>query len=123
MPSRVAAIALTCGIAAALVSGCSNDTHASAFCADAERGQSAFDSNAADRFPAAIAQFEKIAAAAPAAIAPDLKTVSAGLSILYRNPRRFVDDPARFKRYSAAISRVDEYLRQNCGTPIPRRGG
>jgi len=40
-------------------------------------------------------------------VAPDLKTVSAGLTLLYRDPKKLVADPALFERYREAMAAIE----------------
>ena len=65
----------------------------------------------------------KKAAAAPPTVAPDLKTMSSTLTVLYRNPLVVAKDPSILERYWSAVDRIDEYLRDECGLRIPRRTG
>lgn len=120
---RATALAVVFGVAATVVvGGCSSDRQATGFCAEIEHGHAAFDSVGKEESKRALAELDRVVASAPAAIAPDLKTVSTALSLFYNDPKAF-SDPAGFKRYTAAIDRVDEYLRDTCGIRIPRRKG
>jgi hypothetical protein len=110
-------------VAAVVVGGCSGDPEARGFCAEITRGHAAFDAIDVAGSARALAQFDRIAEAAPATVAADLKTLSTVLSLLYRNPKALVKEPANFRRYSAARDRVDQYLRRSCGVRIPRRDG
>jgi hypothetical protein len=43
------------------------------------------------------------------------------VSLLYHNPKALLKEPANFQHFVDARNRVDQYLRQSCGAPIPRR--
>ena len=120
---RATALAVGFGVAATVVvGGCRSDREANGFCAEIERGHAAFDSIDTDHSDRALAEFDRVAASAPASVAPDLQTVGAQLALFYNDPKAFVD-PAGLKRYAAALDRVDEYLRATCGIRIPSRKG
>jgi hypothetical protein len=108
-------------VAAVVVGGCGSHREASGFCAEVTRGNAAFDSVDVAGSTRALAQFDRIAESAPATVAPDLKTLSTVLSLLYQDPKAFVKDPANFERYTMARDRIDQYLRRSCGVHIPRR--
>lgn len=105
-----------------VVGGCSADREANGFCAEIEHGHAAFDSVDKQESKRALAEFDRVVATAPAAIAPDLKTVGTELALFYNDPKAFTD-PVGFKRYTTALDRVDKYLRETCGIRIPRRHG
>ena len=104
------------------LSGCSAQRNATGFCATVRGGHSAFDSVAESRAPVALAEFDRVTAKAPTTVAPDLKTVSTVLHLLYRDPASLAKDPALIKRYLGATKRVDSYLHQACGVSIPPPG-
>jgi hypothetical protein len=119
----VRAGALLVGFALAgslVVGGCSSHRQATGFCATVERGRAAFDSADQAHASRALAEFDRVIAGAPAAIAPDLKTVSAFLRLLVNDPKSAT--AAVFVRYAAAIRRVDRYLHETCGIRIPPQG-
>ena len=101
--------------------GCGGDSKATGFCAEIQRGHAGFDSTQPGRSAAAIAQLDRIIDTAPATVAPDLKTMSTTLTMVYSNPKAVAKDPSILKRYSAAVDRVDQYLRDECGLRIPSR--
>jgi hypothetical protein len=109
------------GVAAMVGGACGGESKATGFCAEIQRGHAGFDSTQPDRSAAAIEQLDRIIAAAPATVAPDLKTMSTTLTMVYRNPKAVAKDPSILQRYSAAIDRVDQYLRDECGLRIPSR--
>jgi hypothetical protein len=105
------------------IGGCGSSHQATGFCAAVRRGHSAFNSTDPARAdPAhakqALAEFDRVAASAPAAVAPDLKIISAVVG----KPTRLVKNPALVKQYFAAIGHVDYYLHQSCGLTIPPPG-
>lgn len=119
--TRVTALVVAFAVAAAVVAGgCGGHREAGSFCAQITSGHAAFDSIDVARSSRALALFDRVAATAPATIAPDLKTVSSVVSLLYHNPKALLKEPANFKRFVEARDRVDEYLRQSCGVRIPR---
>ena len=79
-------------IGAMTVAGCSSHGSSNAFCTSIRRGYPAFDSAQAANATAAIAEFDRIAASAPAAVAPDLKFVSTMLRLFRADPATV--DPA-----------------------------
>jgi hypothetical protein len=99
--------------------GCGSHHAATGFCATIRRGHSAFNSTDEPHAKQALAEFDRVVAAAPAAVAPDLHTVSAFLHTLYRNPAAIAKNPSLLKQYSAATGRVDRYLHRTCGISIP----
>jgi hypothetical protein len=118
---RVVVIASLLGatlIGATALAGCSEHHEATGFCATIRRGHSAFNSTDAAHAKRALAEFDRVAASAPATVAPDLKTIAA----VIRKPTQLVDNPALIKRYFAAIGRVDRYLHQSCGLTVPPPG-
>jgi hypothetical protein len=119
---RAAALVLVLGVVAVVVAGgCGGHRDAGGFCAQITRGHAEFDSiDSVARANRALARFDRVAASAPAAVAPDLQTVSSVLSQLYHDPKAFVKDPGTFRRYSEATRHVDQYLHQSCGVRIPR---
>jgi hypothetical protein len=120
---RAAVVVLVCSLAApALIAGCGRQSDESGFCATIETGHTAFDATDAAHSSAALAEFDRVAATAPASLAPDLKTVAATLSVLYRDPASLANKPALLQRYVAAIERVDRYLHQTCGVAVPPAG-
>jgi hypothetical protein len=102
-------------IGSAALTGCGAHQVARGFCATIQRGNSAFNSSDPARSTKALAAFDRVAASAPASVAPDLKTIGA----VMRKPAQLFKDPALVKRYVAAIGRVDRYLRQSCGLTVP----
>ena len=120
---RASVLAVVFGVAAtAVVGGCGADRKASGFCAEITHGRAAFDVADKEHSKVALASFDRVVASAPAVIAPDLKTVSHELDLLFNDPIA-IADPVGFRRYVAAIDRVDKYLRQTCGLSIPKRRG
>jgi hypothetical protein len=119
---RATAVVAVAGVAAIVGVGCGSDRRATGFCASIQRGHAGFDStdDVADR-TRALAQLERVIASAPATVAPDLKTVGATVADYYRDPKAVLKDPAILHRYTAALDRVDQYLRDACGLRIPRR--
>jgi hypothetical protein len=119
---RASALVVVFGVVAAVVAGgCGGHREASGFCSQIHRGHAAFDSiDDVARASRALAQFDRVAASAPATVVPDLQTVSSVLSLLYHHPKAFVKDPGTFRRYVEARDRIDQYLRQSCGVGIPR---
>lgn len=120
---RATACVVVVGVAAMVGSGCGSDRKATGFCAAIEHGHSGFDSTDPHRSAAALAQLDRVIAAAPPTVAPDLKTMSSTLTVLYRNPLAVAKDPSILERYWSAVDRIDEYLRDECGLRIPRRTG
>jgi hypothetical protein len=125
--TRRATTSVVFGIVAAFVlpitlTGCSAHRDATGFCATIRGGHSAFDSVDESRAPVALAEFDRVAAKAPTTVATDLKTVSAVLHLLYRDPASVAKDPALFERYVAATKHFDSYLHQTCGVSIPPPG-
>ena len=118
---RATACVVVVGVAAMVGGGCGGDREATGFCAEIERGHAGFDSTDPHRSTAALAQLDRMIVSAPPTVAPDLKTMSSLLSVIYRNPKAVVKDPSILERYSAAVDRVDQYLRDECGLRIPRR--
>jgi hypothetical protein len=106
----------------ALVGGCGAHREATGFCATIRQGRSAFDSTDVAHASRALAEFDRVAASAPATVAPDLKTVGSFLRALYGDPASVAKHPALFERYAAATKRVDAYLHQTCGVHIPPLG-
>ena len=120
---RASVLAVVFGVAAsAVVGGCGADRESGGFCAEITHGRAAFDFADKEHSKVALAAFNRVVASAPAAIAPDLKTVSHELALLFNDPVA-IADPVGFKRYVAAIDRVDAYLRRTCGVSIPKRRG
>jgi hypothetical protein len=124
---RASVLAVVFGVAAtAVVGGCGADRRsedaAGGFCAEITHGRAAFDFADKQHSKVALAAFDRVVASAPAVIAPDLKTVSHELTLLFNDPVA-IADPVGFRRYVAAIDRVDKYLRQTCGVSIPKRRG
>jgi hypothetical protein len=109
-------------VGVAVVGGCGAHREATGFCATIRRGHGAFDSTDAAHATRALDEFDRVAASAPATVAPDLKVVSAFLSALYHDPASVAKDPAAFERYAAATGRVDSYLHDTCGVHIPPAG-
>jgi hypothetical protein len=97
------------------LTGCSSHHEATGFCATIQRGHTEFNSLDAARQTQALAEFDRIAASAPAAVAPDLKTIAT----VIEKPSRVVGNPPLIRRYFAAIGHVDRYLHQSCGLTIP----
>ena len=97
------------------IAGCGPKHEATGFCAAIRRGHSAFDSTDQAHAAKALAEFDRVAASAPAAVAPDVKTVAS----VIRDPRQLVHDPALTQRYLAAIARIDRYLQATCGVSVP----
>ena len=118
---RATACVVVVGVAAMVGGGCGSDREATGFCAEIEHRHAGFDSTDPKRSTAALAQLDRVIATAPATVAPDLKTMSSTLSQLYRNPKALVKDPSILEEYWAAVDRVDQYLRDECGLRIPRR--
>ncbi len=100
------------------VGGCGSSRQATGFCAAVRRGNSAFNSTDPAHAKQALAAFERVAAAAPPSVAPDLATIAAVVG----KPTRLVKNPALVKQYFRAIGRVDRYLHQSCGLTIPPPG-
>jgi hypothetical protein len=109
------------GVAAMVGGACGGDRRAIGFCGAIERGHAGFDSTDPHRSAAALAQLDRVIAAAPPTVSPDLKTMSSTLTMLYRNPKAVVTDPSILHRYWSAVDHIDEYLRDECGLQIPRR--
>jgi hypothetical protein len=105
-------------IGAAAVAGCGPTHDATGFCATIERGHAAFDSTDQSHAPRALAEFDRVTAAAPASVAPDLSTVASVL----RDPAVLANNPTLVKGYFAAIARVDRYLHRTCGLTVPPVG-
>ena len=118
---RATAWLVVVGVAAMVAGGCGADREATGFCAEIERGHAGFDSTDPHRSTAALAQLDRMIGSAPPTVAPDLKTMSSLLSVIYRNPKAVVKDPSILDRYSATVDRVDQYLRDDCGLRIPSR--
>ena len=109
-------------IAAIVGAGCAGDRKATGFCAeDRARGTWASTRPSRTDRPPALAQINRMIGSAPATVAPALKTMSTELSVIYNNPKAVVKDWSIFERYSAAVDRVDQYLRDECGLDIPHR--
>ena len=104
-----------------VVGGCSSHQQATGFCATIEQGRAAFDSTDEAHLSASLAEFDRVIATAPAEIAPDLKTVSAFLRLLVRDPKSAAT-AAVFVRYGKATSRIDRYLHDTCGIHVPPQG-
>jgi len=105
-------------IATVAIGGCGSKHRATGFCAAVRRGDSAFNSTKPAHAKQALAEFDRVAASAPAAVASDLKVISAVVG----KPTRLANNPALVKQYFAAIGRVDRYLHQSCGLTIPPPG-
>jgi hypothetical protein len=105
-----------------LLVGCGTHHAATGFCATIRRGHSAFNTTDAAHAKQALAEFDRVVASAPAAVAPDLHTVSTFLHTLYRDPAAIAKDPSLLTQDSAAIGRVDRYLHRACGISIPPPG-
>jgi hypothetical protein len=105
-------------IGSVVLAGCGTRPAATGFCATIQRGNSAFNSTDTAHATRALAEFDRIAAAAPPSVAGDLKTIAA----VMRKPTRLFDTPALVKRYSAAIAHVNRYLHQSCGLTVPPPG-
>jgi hypothetical protein len=105
-------------IGSVALAGCGAHHAATGFCASIQRGHSAFNSTDPAHASRALAEFDRVAASAPAAVAPDLKTIAA----VIRKPTQVVNNPALVKRYFAAIAHVDRYLHQSCGLTVPPPG-
>jgi hypothetical protein len=111
---------VVCGLVVAALgtialAGCSSRHRASGFCATIQRGHAEFNSTDSAHQTQALAEFDRIAASAPAAVAPDLRTIAT----VVEKPSRVVGDPPLIRRYFAAIGHVDRYLHQSCGLTIP----
>ncbi|MDQ1466224.1 MAG: hypothetical protein QOH10_639 [Actinomycetota bacterium] len=104
-----------------VIGGCGTQHKATGFCATIRRGHAAFDSLDKAHVKKALAEFDRVAKSAPATVAPDLRTVSSTLLVLYNEPGTVAKDPAMLRRYFEATVRVDNYLRQSCGVRVPRR--
>jgi hypothetical protein len=118
---RATACVVVIGVAAMVAGACGGDRKVTGFCGAIERGHAGFDSTDPHRSAAALAQLDRVIAAAPPTVAPDLKTMSSTLTRLYRNPKAVVADPSILDRYWSAVDHIDEYLRDECGLRIPRR--
>ncbi|HEY5013762.1 MAG TPA: hypothetical protein VIK61_13810 [Acidimicrobiia bacterium] len=119
---RAGSVLVGLAVAGSLVAGgCGSHRQATGFCAAIEQGRAAFDSTDEAHLTASLAEFDRVAANAPAAIAPELKTVSAFLRLLLHDPKSAAT-AAVFVRYSTAVRRVDRYLHETCGIHIPPQG-
>ena len=121
MPSAARTLALVIAVAfvPAVVAGCGGHRAASGFCATVGHGHSEFDSTNPDHSAIALAEFQRVAASAPAKLAPDLKTVHTVLELFYTNPKAIAENLTLFKRYVTATNRIDAYLKRTCGVSIP----
>jgi hypothetical protein len=109
-------------VVCATLGGCGNHAPRSAFCRRATAGQAAF--KATSPFdPAALAEFDAIAAHAPAGVRDDLRLVHADI-IALRNKPENIKNAAFIKGYAQALGRIDAYLRNDCGVdiPLPHKG-
>jgi hypothetical protein len=118
---RATAWVVVVGVAVMIGGGCGSDRKATGFCAEVERGRAGFDSTEPDRSDAALAALDRMIVSAPPTVAPALRTMSTELLVIYGNPKAAAKDPSILERYSAAVDRVDEYLRDECGLRIPSR--
>jgi hypothetical protein len=110
--------ALTTVAAAACDGGC----RAADWCTDVNRRADAFDTDRA-LDPEALAEFAKVGESAPAPVRDDIRLLHRDLVLLLRSDPEFVQDAARIERMGAAIDRLDDYLREECGVEIPARDG
>jgi outer membrane murein-binding lipoprotein Lpp len=118
-PSVPRAVAI-CGLVAAALgttalAGCSSHRQATGFCATIQRGHAEFNSLDSAHQASALAEFHRIAASAPAAVAHDLEAIATVVA----KPSRVAGNTSRFLSYFAAVGRVDRYLHQSCGLTIP----
>ena len=107
-----------------VVGGCARSRHTTAFCASVQRGRPVFDpviKPDLQRVLHAFDVFDQIAASAPAAVAPDLRTIGAYQRSYFRDPASVAADSAALERYQAAVARVDRYLQDTCGLTVPTR--
>jgi hypothetical protein len=119
---RTGSVLVGFALAASLVAGgCSSHRRATGFCAAIAQGHAAFDSTDEAHAPQALAEFDRVVATAPAAIAPDLKTVGAFLGLLVHDPKAAATTTV-FARYATAVRGVDAYLRDTCGIHVPPQG-
>jgi hypothetical protein len=88
------------------------------WCAVAKKHQTAFDTtHTFDR--RALAEFEKVRAKAPPALARDLETIRMSATAFARGDVEFYKDPKRNQELESAIQRVNDFLRGKCNVNVP----
>jgi hypothetical protein len=109
-------------ITAALAAACGGSSRASDWCGDVSRSDRAFDTDQA-LDPDALAEFGRLADAAPPAVRAEARVVRRDVVLFLRNDPEVTKDADRVAGLLAAIERLDGYLRDECGVEIPTRGG
>lgn len=120
--SRVVGTLVFALIASVAATACGSSGKASGFCARIKQGEPAFNSLDASNLHTALAAFDKVADAAPPAVASDLHTISSFRRRLADDPKSIVADPSLLRAYATSTKRVDNYLHHTCGVDIPPPG-